>query len=207
MSIRTKILLTSFLISIGFFATQAPNITNAISDERTQSITKKQQDLIESKKTALKQRFLSEKENRVEKLESKRLEICETHEQKINNINRNNIDQNSKQLETFLKIENNAKKFYINKSLLAEGYDGAVISAETKYIEAKAAIEASGEVSFNCDTANSTNPGGTVRAMTTARHIALTDYKTAVKELITIIKSANTEKIDQNKSTTSTENR
>lgn len=207
MSTRTKILLTSFLLLIGLSATQAPNITNAISNERAQSTTKEQQDLIENKKAALKQQLLSEKENQIEKLESKRLEICKTHEQKINNINRNNIDQNSKQLETFLKIENNTKKFYEGEGLLADGYEDAIISAEAKYVEAKATIEASGEVSFNCDTANSKNPGGTVRTMTTTRHTALKDYKTAVKDLITIVKNANTEKVNQNESTTSTENR
>lgn len=207
MSTRTKILLTSFILLIGALVIQAPNTTNAISNERAQSTTKEQQDLIENKKTALLQRLQAEKESRVVKLESKRLEACKTHEQKINSINSNNVEHNSKQLAVFLKIENNTKKFYVNKDLSAEGYDSAVTTADAKYADAVATIEASGEINFNCDTTDSTNPGSTIKEMTTARHTAIKDYKTAVKNLILIVKNANTEKNNQSEPTASTENR
>lgn len=207
MPTRTKNLLILCFLLIGAFVIQTPCTTKAISAERAENITKSQQDTIESKKTVLLQRLQAEKESRVVKLESKRLEVCKTHEQKINSINSKNVEQNSKQLATFLKIENNTKKFYVNKGLSAEGYDSTITAADVKYADAVAAIEASGEINFNCETTDSTNPGSTIKEATTARHVALKEYKTAVKNLILIVKNANTEKLNQSKSTTSTEDK
>jgi len=207
MSNRTKILLILCLLLVGLPISQAPNTTKAISAERAESIAENQQNTIEGKKAALVKKLQSEKENRVTKLESKRLEVCKTHEQKINTLNSKNTEQNKRQLATFLKVENNTKKFYANKGLSAEGYDSAVTAADAKYADAVAAIEASSEVNFNCETTDSTNPGSTIKEVTVVRHTALKEYKTAVKNLITIVKNANTEKINQSKSTTSTENK
>lgn len=145
---------------------------------------------IETHKTELKDRVEAMKENRTEKLETKRLEVCQKRQSKINNIGSKSTEQNKKQLAVFQKIEANVEQFYVNKNLSAEGYDAAVAAANEKEAIAVASVEASAEVTFDCTTTDGAKPGSAIKELMTSRHDALRNYRTAIKDLIVIVKKA-----------------
>lgn len=163
---------------------------------------------IETHKAELKDRVEALKENRTEKLNAKRLEVCQKRQSKINDIGSKSTEQNKKHLAVFQKIEANVEQFYVNKNLSAEGYDAAVAAADEKEAIAVAAIEASAEISFDCSTTDGAEPGSAVKELMTSRHSALKEYRTAIKNLIVIVKKANSESVktsDSTKTETNTE--
>ena len=145
----------------------------------------------EAQKQALKERFEAAKEARMNKLEDKRLATCEKRSDKINSIIQKGTEQSSKHLAVFQKIEDKVKKFYADKNLSAEGYDAAVANADAKEAAAIAAIDASTELKFDCENADGAKPGDAVKELMKTRHAALKEYRTAVKDLILVVKKAN----------------
>ena len=152
------------------------------------TMTTEQKQRIETRKTELKEKFEAAKEARMNKLEDKRLATCEKRASKINDILTRGTTQSQKHLAVFQKIEEKVKQFYVDKNLSADGYDAAVTNADEKEAAAIAAIEASTETTFDCATADGAKPGDAVKELMKARHEALKAYRTAIKDLILVVK-------------------
>jgi len=167
---------------------QSPGMENDRSE-----MDDRQKQRVEDHKTELKDRFAEQKEKRTEKLESKRLETCQKRQDKINSIGTKSTEQNKKHLAVFQKIEQNVKNFYVSKNLSAEGYDAAVAAADEKEAIAVANVETSAEVSFDCATTDGAKPGSAIKELMTSRHAALKEYRTAIKNLIQVVKKAHSD--------------
>lgn len=145
---------------------------------------------IAERRAELEQKFEERKAKRQEKLDGKRLEVCEKRETRINELIQSSGEKAKKKLAVFQKIEAGVKQFYDNKGLSAEGYDAAVENADAKEADAIAAVDAMIGLAFVCDEADGATPGAVIAAAAHARHDALKAYKTAVRELIIVVKQA-----------------
>ena len=143
---------------------------------------------VEERKAEIKQRLETAKAERTEKLADRRLQACEKRQDRVNAIFDRATERNTKQLAVFQKIEERVKAFYATKNLNTEGYDAAVQNADDKEAAAVAAIEASETVTFDCTATDAAKPGSVIKEAMTARHAALKDYRTAIKDLILVVK-------------------
>lgn len=147
-----------------------------------------QQQRIQERKQELRDRLEQAKADRTTKLEQRRLEICQQREERINAIFTKGLEQNGKQLAVFQGIEEKVKAFYEAKGLSAEGYDAAVAKADEKEAAAIAAIDTSAAMEFDCETTSGQAPGQVIKQAMQARHVALKEYRTAIKDLILVVK-------------------
>jgi hypothetical protein len=164
----------------------------AMDGERT-GMTDEQKQAVTDRKAALQEKIATMKQERTAKLEAKRLEVCEKRQQKINTIVAHGTEQNKKQLAVFQKIEEKVKQFYITKELSSDGYASALADADAKEAAAVAAIETAAETTFDCATTDAANPGSAIKEAMTSRHAALKEYRTSIKNLILVVKKANSE--------------
>lgn len=151
-------------------------------------LSEEQKQRVEERKAAFQEKFAEAKEARQNSLEGKRLAACEKRSSKINKILSHGTDHSRKHLAVFQKIEERVKQFYANKNLDVDGYDAAVANADEKEATAVAAIEASTSTTFDCANADGAKPGNAVQELMKTRHQALKDYRTAIKELILVVK-------------------
>ena len=154
----------------------------------TTGMNETQKQAVEERKAEIKQRVEAKKAEVSAKLADKRLETCEKRQTKVNEIFARATERNKKQLAVVQKIEERVKEFYTTKNLSADGYDVAVANADAKEAVAVAAVEASAEVSFDCASTDATKPGAAIKEAMQVRHAALKDYRTAVKDLILVVK-------------------
>lgn len=162
--------------------------TNTASEDTSVTLTDSQKQAVQERKAEIKQRIEAKKAEVSAKLADKRLATCEKRQAKINSIFTKATERNKKHLAVFQKIEERVKEFYTSRSLIADGYDAAVANADAKEAAAVAAIEASTEVSFDCAATDAAKPGAAIKEAMQARHAALKDYRTAVKDLILVVK-------------------
>lgn len=154
----------------------------------TTGMPEAQKQQVEARKAEVKQRIEAKRAEVQQKLADKRLQACEKRQAKVNQIFAKATERNKKQLAVFQKIEERVREFYVSKNLSAEGYDAAVANADAKEAAAVAAIEASTEVTFDCSATDAAKPGSVIKEAMQARHAALKDYRTAVKDLILVVK-------------------
>lgn len=171
------------------------NETEVENEDETEDLSRedrvqKLNERIAERRAELEQKFEARKQKRQEKLEGKRLEVCEKRETRINELIQSSGEKAKKKLAVFQKIEEGVKNFYENKGLSAEGYDAAVENADAKEADAIAAIDAMIGLTFTCDDADGATPGAVIAAAAKARSDALKAYKTAVRELIVVVKQS-----------------
>lgn len=164
----------------GAFARGLEGGTTGMNDSQKQAVNER--------KAEIKQRIEAKKAEVSTKLADKRLAACEKRQAKVNTIFTKATERNKKQLAVFQKIEERVKEFYVSKNLTSEGYDAAVANADTMEAAAVAAIEVSSEATFECATTDATKPGAAIKEAMQVRHAALKDYRTAVKDLILVVK-------------------
>lgn len=160
-------------------------------DNLTAKMPEAQKQKVEQRKAELKQRLETVKAERATKLADKRLQACEKRQERINNIFDKATERNTKHLAVIQKIEEKVKAFYVAKNLTSEGYDAAVEKADAAEATAVAAIETSETATFDCASTDGTNPGSAIKTAMQARHTALKEYRTAVKDLILVVKKHN----------------
>lgn len=187
--------------------TERPEMSETTHNHTEMSETQKRS--VAEKRAAAEKRIATIKENVREKLATKRLEVCEKRQAKINDIARRGATQNTKQLAVFQKIEAKVMQFATNKNITGEAIDAALAVANEKEAAAVAAIEVSQSTTFDCATTDGANPGSAIKQAMTSRHSALKEYRTAVKNLIVAVKQANneTKSTDAATDTTTTEER
>lgn len=174
-------------------------------DNFTAKMPEAQKQKVEQRKAELKQRIETVKAERATKLADKRLQACEKRQERINTIFGKATERNAKHLAVIQKIEEKVKAFYTAKNLTSEGYEAAVQKADAAEAAAVAAIETSQTATFDCASTDGANPGSAIKTAMQARHDALKDYRTAVKNLILVVKKHNGQNRSKTTDTTATE--
>jgi hypothetical protein len=98
-------------------------------------------------------------------------------------------------MDVFTKIADRTKKFKENKNLTVNNYDGLLASVNDKQTAAentlsKIKADASAAASLSCDSGQPKAVVGGFRDDLKAENNALKAYKTAIKNLIVAVKSA-----------------
>lgn len=189
MTQRKTIILTA-AIAIVSLATFSTTTSARAMDGGQTGMHEEQRQSVDDHKAAIEQRLEALREQHGTKLADKRLEICEKRHDKINTIVTQSAERATKQLAVFQKIEERVKQFYTDKNLSSDSYDAAVATADEKEATAVAAMEVSSETTFDCVTTSGTKPGDVVKEAMSTRHTALKDYRTAIKNLILVVKKA-----------------
>lgn len=199
-----KVILSSIVLAIALTVTAGGStLTRGMEGGRT-GMPEAQKEQVEQRKAAIAERIDAKKAEITERLADKRLAACEKRQGHINTIFTKATEQNKKQLAVFQKIEENVKAFYASKNLTAEGYDAAIANADDKEAVAVAAIEASAETTFDCSTTDAAKPGSAIKEAMTSRHAALKDYRTAIKDLILVVKKHNGQQVETTTKTDTT---
>lgn len=186
-----KMLLTAAFVAVaGSVSLSASTLARGLDGERT-GMSETQKQKVTEKKTEIKERLETAKTERSEKLVAKKLELCEKRQERVNTLFTKATERNKKQLAVFQRIEDKVKAFYVSKNITAEGYEEAVANADEKESAAVAAIEVSAETEFDCATTDAAKPSAAIKEAMQARHTALKDYRTAIKDLILVIKKHN----------------
>jgi hypothetical protein len=143
----------------------------------------------------LKERLQELKDQRQERqdkrLASAKLKVCEARQKNIEHVMDRSEARAENQLKLFNTITERVEAFYVKKGKTVANYDELVANIAT----AKAKVQADvatmkGLTSFDC---NGEDPKGDVEAFKTAHKAViqdLKDYRTAVKNLIVAVKSA-----------------
>lgn len=145
---------------------------------------------IAKKRTEFEQKMEQRKERVKKKLEGKRLDLCQSRQDRINNFIQNSTERAKAKLAIFQKIEKGVIEFYTSNNLSASGYDAAVSTADEKQAAAIAAIDAMGGLTFSCDNADGSNPAGVIRQAKTTRHEVMKAYRESIHALIQVVKAA-----------------
>lgn len=126
------------------------------------------------------------------RLEGKKLAACKKRETGINNTLARIVDRDTKRLAVFTKIADRVKAFYAEKGYSLANYAELVAEVDAKQSAAVASIEtiSSTNITFACDGSDPKNIVSTFKNIRSAETIALKEYKTAIKNLIVGVKSA-----------------
>ena len=121
-----------------------------------------------------------------------KLKVCENRQKAITNIMARMADRGTKQLAVFTKISERTQAFYASKGRVLSNYDALVADVNTKQAAAEAAVEIvnNASVDFSCDVTNPKAVVASFKEKIKAMNAALKEYKTAVKNLIVGVKSA-----------------
>jgi hypothetical protein len=174
------------------------------SDDVVALSTELEQEKSEAHKSEIKARKTEREASRADKqqkLEAKKLEICQKKQTSINKVMGNITDHKTKQAEVFSKIADRVQAFYEEKSLSVDNYDElvkAVDDANAKVLAEIENLEAS-DVDFMCDSADPLKVSDAFKGAREGVVSAMKEYKTAVKDLIVGVKNS-AEKTDDTES-------
>lgn len=183
--------------AFAFVAITAPALATATPNAHAQTPTQTTERQTAADKAAqarqvAEQKATDAKANVQTRLTDARLKACQNREKVITNIMSRISDRGQKQLDLFSSIANKTEAFYAEKGKTIATYDTLVadVAAQKTTAEATIATIASTSTTFKCD---GTDPKGVVSSFKDslkAEIAALKDYKTAVKNLIVGVKSA-----------------
>jgi hypothetical protein len=126
------------------------------------------------------------------KLADKKLAACEKREAKINSIMTRTVERATKQIKVFDKIADRVQEFAETKGKKPANFDELVLAVDNAKSDAEADLtELNTTATFNCD---GTDPKGAAGTFKSNLKVVISDlkaYKTAVKNLIVGVKSAN----------------
>lgn len=124
-------------------------------------------------------------------LEAAKLRVCQNRQAAIGRILSRMADRAQRQLDVFTTIAERVQVFYARKGRTLANYDALVADANAKKTAVNVQVTALGSAAtFNC---NADDPKGLVRAFKDklrTTNTALKDYRTAVKNLVSGVKSA-----------------
>ena len=196
---RTKVAL--FVIALGLAATGLSGTTYAQSeavDRATERVAEKKQAAQEKAEQA-KQRAEQAKaqaQTKVsetkQRLEGKKLQACEAREKRIDATMEQMTKRGQTHIAVFTKISDRVQVFYAEKGRTVENYDALVAAVQAKKLAAEQAVSGAqsvGEV-FSCTGDNPKIASTEFREAHKVQVAALKEYRTAVKNLIVAVKSA-----------------
>lgn len=146
---------------------------------------------IEERKAQAEIRQEKAKTRATEKRDEAKLRACQNREKAVTNIMARIVDRGEKHIALFNTIATRTQAFYEEKGYSVENYDELVANTEAARAEALDHLEVlKAENNFNCE---SEDPKAFVSAFKDALKIqidSLKEYRTAVKDLIVGVKSA-----------------
>lgn len=172
----------------GTAARQAAEEKKAAIQQQVEQRRAAAQERAEQAKTEAQARVAENKQ----RLEGKKLEACEAREQRINRTMEQMTARGENHIAVFTKITDRVKAFYEEKGRTAANYDELVADIDTKKQAAEAAVESARSVGdvFSCDSDSPKIASEQFREAHKAQVAALKEYRTAVKNLIVAVKSA-----------------
>jgi hypothetical protein len=164
------------------------NEQEATNDGRPMSEEKRD----ERRKIAEQKSPEERKEAAKQRLDDQRLKICLNREKTINNVMVRMSNRGAKHLEVFNKISERVQAFYKNKGLNVANYETLVADIQAKKIAAEAAVAKTkaSSVEFKCDGSDPKGAAQVFKDNLKAQNEALKAYKTAIRNLIVAVKSA-----------------
>lgn len=126
------------------------------------------------------------------KLDENKRKICEKRQAGITRTMNKMQTRGESQLAVFTKIADRTKAFYEQKQRTVENYTDLVAAVDEKKLAAELAVAAGDEAisDFSCDASDPTAMKDLFKAQLSEQIAALKAYKTAVKDLIVGVKSA-----------------
>ena len=126
------------------------------------------------------------------KLAEAKLRVCQKREKAITNVMGRIVTRGQKQLDLFSSIATRTEAFYADKGKTLSNYDTLVADVTAKKAAAQAAVDAikANSVAFKCDGSDPKGASAVFKESLKTETTALKDYKTAVKNLIVGVKSA-----------------
>lgn len=179
-------------------AVVAQDGTDKLSEETIRQKTEQTAKAKETAREAKAQLTQTAKERREamkERLEGRKLKACQNREKAVTNIMVRIADRGQKQVDLFTKIADRTQQFYADKGLSANSYDELVADVNAKKAAAQSAVDSvkSTSVEFKCDGDNPRGVADSFKQSKNDQNLALKAYKTAVKDLIVGVKSANSQ--------------
>lgn len=167
--------------------------------EKTRENSEAVRQAAEEKKAAARERAETAKSRAQEKvtqakerLEGAKLKACEAREKRITQTMEQMSKRGTHHIEVFSKISDRVQAFYTEKGRTVENYEALVADVAAKKQAAEQAVanaQAVGSV-FSCDSDSPKIASLEFREAHKTQVAALKEYRTAVKNLITAVKSA-----------------
>lgn len=166
-------------------------IRNHVAEEKRMVAQEKHravQERVEQAKVRAEARVAEAKQ----RLEGRKLKACQEREQRIEATMNQMTKRGENHIAVFTKIADRVKAFYTEKGRTAENYDVLVAEVDAKKLAAEEAVAGAQSVSevFSCDSDNPKIASMEFRDAHKAQVSALKEYRTAVKNLIVAVKSA-----------------
>ena len=160
---------------------------SARAEEETKTQTTSQE-----KREAAEETATEKKEDGKNRLVEAKLKVCQNREKAITNIMKRVGDRGQKQIDLFTKIAEKTEAFYVKKGKTLSNYDALVADVNAKKAIAQAAVDKTkaSVVDFKCDGTDPKGAAASFKDNMKAQNEALKAYKTAVKNLIVGVKSA-----------------
>ena len=132
------------------------------------------------------------KQSNSAKLDENKRKVCEKRQANITRTMGKMQTRGESQLAVFTKIADRTKAFYEEKQRTVENYTDLVAAVDEKKAATQLAIDAGNEAigDFSCDASDPTAIKDLFKAQLKDQIAALKAYKTAVKDLIVGVKSA-----------------
>lgn len=154
------------------------------------TVVDSQDEIIAERRAELKEKIQALRAERKEKLVSKRLEICERRQARINQLTKKSSEIGQNRLEHIQNIEKRVLEFYKKMQLDIAEYESTLAVVDEKEAAALAALETAKSLTFDCDTVDGANPSGEIKLIHATKKQALTDYRDALKQLFQLIKTS-----------------
>lgn len=196
-----KLFKKAFIVGIGAlaivaiaapaFAVASPN-AHAQTPTQTTAQQHTTTDKASQAKQVAEQKATDAKANAQTRLTDAKLKSCQNRETAINNIMSRLSDRGQKQLDLFSSIADKTEAFYVQKGNTIATYDALIADLATKKTTAEATVATvnSDSTTFKCDGTDPKGVASIFKDSLKAEITALKDYKTAVKNLIVGVKSA-----------------
>jgi hypothetical protein len=139
---------------------------------------------------AQRQKRADRQEARQAKLTQAKLRLCEAREKNINTIMNRAITRGQNQIRLFGTIAERVKTFYADKGITLENYDALIAAIDEAKTAAEADLDTLKALDFNCDSDDPRSEVEAFKAGMEEIRSSLKDYRTAVKNLIVGVKSA-----------------
>lgn len=198
MKLRHSLLVTTGLFVVAVMtpvlanaqSTQVDEMNTQIQEKRetTQRVTETRQE----KREEMQAQISDRREVAEGRLEAAKLKACQNRQKAIENILARLSNRGDKRLDVFTKIADRVQVFYGEQGNTLNSYDELVADVVAKKATAEEAVTNLHNTAgmFSCEGEDPKGAISIFREQLEARNVALREYKTAVKNLILGVKSA-----------------
>lgn len=149
-----------------------------------------QREKIETRKAELEAKLRQKQAERMERLEGRRLALCQNRETKINELLDKSAEVGKNHLSRVQRFEEGVKRFYQAKELSDASYDTVVATVDEKEAAAIAALSVLDATQFDCLTLDGASPASSIKESRETKRFALREYRDSVIELLHTVKRA-----------------